>query len=188
MRWISFEHNGETTFGFVNSKDHAVDLDSSSDFDSLRAALTAGQLEQLATEHRDDLGIPLTEITFCPPILDSQKILCIGLNYREHQEETGHGGEAYPTVFARYAAVQVGHNGQLIRPIESDTLDYEGEIALVIGKKCRRVKADSYLDYVLVSQYYNDASVRGFQRHTTQFTAGKNFMGTGGFGPVDHYN
>lgn len=183
MRWLSFEQNGKATFGFVNSQDRVVDIGSVSDFDSLREALVAGQMAQLGRNHRDDPGVPLSQIAFLPPIVDSKKILCIGLNYRDHQEETGHGGEPYPTVFTRYAAVQVGHNGQLIRPHESKTLDYEGEIVLVIGKNCRRVSADNYLEYVFGFSIYNDASVRGFQRHTTQFTAGKNFMGTGGFGP-----
>lgn len=183
MRWMSFRKGESASFGFVNDHDRVVDVGPSSAHSTLKGALTAGELDDLVAKHSNDSGEELSAIEFLPPLTDSDKIMCIGLNYKDHQEETGHGGDPFPTVFARYNNVQVGHNGSLVRPHESSTLDYEGEIVLVIGKLCRRVKAADYLDYVFGFSIYNDASVREYQRHSSQFTAGKNFMGTGGFGP-----
>jgi len=117
-------------------------------------------------------------------ITDPAKILCAGLNYKAHQEETGRGaGDAYPTIFVRFAAAQVAHGEAMWRPRESDRLDFEGEIALVIGKPGRRIAREDWLDHVAGFAPYNDGSVRDWQRHTTQFTPGKNFARTGGFGP-----
>ena len=107
----------------------------------------------------------------------------MGLNYKAHQEETGRGGEPYPTIFVRFAGAQMGHKAPMIRPPESNTLDYEGEIAMIIGKRGRRIPKDRALEYVAGFSIYNDGSVREYQRHTSQFTPGKNFASTGGFGP-----
>ena len=120
---------------------------------------------------------------YLPTITRPDKILCVGLNYKSHQEETGRGGEGYPTIFVRFAAAQVGHEQPMIRPVESNTLDFEGEIALVIGKAGRRIKREKALDHVAGFGIYNDGSVREYQRQTSQFTPGKNFAATGGFGP-----
>ena len=117
------------------------------------------------------------------PITNPDKILCVGLNYRDHQAETGRGGEDNPTIFVRFAAAQVGHMANMVRPFESNALDYEGEIAMIIGRHARRVEAADWLDYIAGFSCYNDGSVRDYQRHTSQFTPGKNFTGTGGFGP-----
>ena len=81
-----------------------------------------------------DPDFALDEITYAPTITQPNKILCIGLNYKAHQEETGRGGEGVPTVFTRFAAAQIGHNQEMLRPKESGALDFEGEIAMIIGK------------------------------------------------------
>ncbi|MFM8356546.1 MAG: fumarylacetoacetate hydrolase family protein, partial [Gammaproteobacteria bacterium] len=93
------------------------------------------------------------------------------------------GGEAFPTIFARFANAQVGHEQPMVRPHESATLDFEGEIAIVIGRAGRRIPRADAMSHIAGYSIYNDGSVREYQRQTSQFTPGKNFMATGGFGP-----
>jgi 2-keto-4-pentenoate hydratase/2-oxohepta-3-ene-1,7-dioic acid hydratase in catechol pathway len=184
MRWLSFERDGKPTFGIV-SDDGVVDAGRlAPELADLKAAIAAGRLAGLAeaaTARPADL--PLAGLTFLPVIPNPAKILCAGLNYRDHQAETGRGGEPYPTIFARFAAAQVAHNQAMWRPRESANLDFEGEIALIIGKGGRRIAKEDWLSHVAGFAPYNDGSVRDWQRHTSQFTPGKNFARTGGFGP-----
>ena len=183
MRWVSFAVGGRETYGLLIDGGVAdAGALIGQRLDTLKEAIAAGRLDELASDLTEP-DYALNEIRFLPPILDPDKILCVGLNYREHQQETGRGGEDNPTIFVRFAAAQVGHEAPLVRPRESNTLDFEGEIALVIGKHGRRIAKDDWLEYVAGFSCYNDGSVREYQRHTSQFTPGKNFVGTGGFGP-----
>ncbi len=184
MRWLSFVHGGQVTFGYVtDAGDGVVDAGARSDYGSLRAAITAGALPEIAASCGQAADVALADVVFAPTIPDPQKILCVGLNYKAHQEETGRGGEGVPTIFVRFAAAQVAHNQPMLRPRESNTLDYEGEIALIIGTGGRRISRQQALSHVAGYSIYNDGSVREYQRHTSQFTPGKNFAATGGFGP-----
>ena len=183
MRWMSFVTDGRASFGFVEQA-CVVDLGGACNLPSLKDALNHECLAFL----RRVLGeraerIPLDSIEFLPPIPNPAKILCVGLNYLDHQKETGRGGEDQPTIFARLGGAQIGHRGTMLRPTETATLDFEGEIALVIGSHGRRIPKETYLDHVFGFSCYNDGSVREYQRHTSQFTPGKNFVQTGGFGP-----
>ena len=184
MRWLSFENNNRLTFGYVtNDGEGVVDCGAHSEFMGLRQAIEADALAGLVaqTGYRPDLL--LADVVYAPTIIDPQKILCVGLNYRAHQQETGRGGEGVPTLFVRFAAAQVAHNSAMIRPIESRTLDFEGEIAMIIGQGGRRISRVNALAHVAGFGIYNDGSVREYQRQTSQFTPGKNFTATGGFGP-----
>jgi 2-keto-4-pentenoate hydratase/2-oxohepta-3-ene-1,7-dioic acid hydratase in catechol pathway len=184
VRWLSFENNNRLTFGYVtNDGEGVVDCGAHSEFMGLRQAIEADALAGLVaqTGHRPDLL--LADVVYAPTIIDPQKILCVGLNYRAHQQETGRGGEGVPTLFVRFAAAQVAHNSAMIRPIESRTLDFEGEIAMIIGQGGRRISRVNALAHVAGFGIYNDGSVREYQRQTSQFTPGKNFTATGGFGP-----
>ena len=125
-----------------------------------------------------------SDVTLLPVIPDPGKILCIGLNYLKHKQETGRPDVDNPTVFTRYADSQVAHRAPLIKPAVSDRFDYEGEMAVVIGKGGRNIPEAKALAHVAGYACYNDGSVRDWQRHTMQFTPGKNFPGTGGFGPM----
>ncbi len=118
-----------------------------------------------------------------PPVGRPSKIFCIGINYDLHRRETGRDPTAHPTVFTRFAHTLVGHGEPLVRPAVSDRFDYEGELAVIMGRSGRRISAAAALDYVAGYACFNDGSVRDFQRHTSQFTPGKNFDHTGGFGP-----
>jgi len=184
VRWLSFLRDGSPTFGYVTSDgEGVVDVGRRGRLADLKSAIATDALPELAERCGDESDLPLGGITYLPTLPNPDKILCVGLNYKAHQEETGRGGEGYPTIFVRFANAQVGHEQPMIRPRESSTLDYEGEIALVIGRTGRRIPKSDALSYVAGFSIYNDGSVREFQRQTSQFTAGKNFPGTGGFGP-----
>lgn len=184
MRWLSFSAQGRESFGYVTSDgEGVVDVGARSDFGTLRQAIEADALSTLADQCGDQADVALDGLTYLPTITDPKKILCVGLNYKAHQEETGRGGEGVPTIFVRFAAAQVAHNQPMIRPRESNTLDYEGEIAMIIGKGGRRISQADAMSHVVGFSIYNDGSVREYQRQTSQFTPGKNFASTGGFGP-----
>jgi len=184
MRWLSFERDGAVSFGYITSDgEGVVDLGARSEFATLREAIEADALAGLPGQYGDQADLALDGLTFAPTITEPKKILCVGLNYKAHQEETGRGGEGVPTIFARFAAAQVAHNQPMIKPRESDTLDFEGEIAMIIGKGGRRISRANAMEHVAGFGIYNDGSVREYQRHTSQFTPGKNFTATGGFGP-----
>jgi len=127
--------------------------------------------------------LKLAQVRLLPPIPNPGKILCIGLNYDDHRKEGGHAKTEAPAVFVRFAESQVGHDQPMLRPRESQKFDFEGEIALIIGKNGRRIAEADAWDYVAGYSCYNDGSVRDWQHATTQWTAGKNFAATGAFGP-----
>lgn len=118
-----------------------------------------------------------------PVIPKPDKILCVGVNFASHVKETGREMPPKPMIFMRFAESQVGANNPMICPKVSEKFDYEGELAVVIGKRCRYVPVETALDYVAGYSCYNDGSVRDWQRHSQQFGPGKNFPNTGAFGP-----
>jgi 2-keto-4-pentenoate hydratase/2-oxohepta-3-ene-1,7-dioic acid hydratase in catechol pathway len=150
----------------------------------LREALLADLLPTLRRLAAAKPDYALDEVEFLPPIPDAAaKLLCIGINYVPHMKEMGRERPEYPVVFVRFADSVVGHEQPMIRPLDSTQFDYEGELAVVIGKRARRVSRAAALDYVAGYACFNDGSVRDFQRHSQQFTPGKNFHGSGSFGP-----
>jgi len=114
----------------------------------------------------------------------NRKILCVGVNYRPHIEEMGREIPEYPVVFVRFPGSLVGDGEALLRPRVSEQFDFEGELAVVIGKPARHVSKDDAYDYIGGYCCFMDGSVRDWQRHTGQFTAGKNFERSGAIGPV----
>lgn len=114
----------------------------------------------------------------------TQKILCVGVNYRPHIEEMGREIPDYPVVFTRFPSSLVGPDEPVIRPQASEQFDFEGELAFVIGKTARHVQRDDALNYIAGYCCFLDGSVRDWQRHTGQFTAGKNFDRSGAIGPM----
>ncbi|RDV04675.1 fumarylacetoacetate hydrolase family protein [Undibacter mobilis] len=183
MKLASFSHGGRASYGIV--KDGGiVDLGKliGAQYPDLKALLTAGPalLNQLRAQTST---IPIDEVTFLPVIPNPDKIFCAGLNYRSHVEETGRTASEKPVIFLRLAASQVGHGQPMICPAISDQFDYEGELAIVIGKPGRHISRDNALDHIAGYSCYNDGSLRDWQRHTSQWTPGKNFAATGAFGP-----
>ncbi len=127
--------------------------------------------------------IPARDLQFLPPLATPSKIICVGLNYFEHSKEANIETPSYPTIFARFPSSLIGHGQPIVRPVASAQLDYEGELAVIIGRSGRHVPKPTALEHVLGYSLFNDASIRDYQRRTPQWTVGKNFDGTGAFGP-----
>lgn len=143
-----------------------------------REALDRGYAAILGGEEVDP-----SDLTMLPPIDRAGKIICVGLNYRDHTQETGYEQPDYPTFFTRVNSSLIGSGAPLVRPKTSHQLDFEGELVAIIGKTGRDIPKNSALDFVAGYSVFNDASVRDFQFRTSQWTIGKNFDGTGAFGP-----
>ncbi|MCR0984987.1 fumarylacetoacetate hydrolase family protein [Roseomonas populi] len=184
MKLVSFEADGGQGFGAVEG-DVVADLTAAFEgrATGLRGLLAAGLLEEARTTAAGAPRRPLSGLRLLPVIPDPDKIICVGLNYRDHVAETGRTETANPALFGRYAGSQVGHGQPLVRPKVSERFDYEGELAVVIGTEGRHVAEADALKHVAGYSCYNEGSVRDWQLHTTQFLAGKTFAGTGGFGP-----
>lgn len=142
------------------------------------------EVKSIAAKASDGDLLNYDELDFEVPIADPGKLLCLGLNYMDHVAEGPFNKQEFPAIFVRTATSVVAHNKPIIRPLNSITLDYEAELALVIGKKSKHLTAENALDAVAGYSCFNDGSVREYQRHTVQWTMGKNFDQTGPFGPV----
>ncbi|MDP9901941.1 fumarylacetoacetate hydrolase family protein [Variovorax ginsengisoli] len=185
MKLLSFEVQGSQRFG-AWVEGGVVDLTYrlGDKFPDLLSVLQAGALQEIAVAVEGaKADFSAEQITFLPVIPKPPKIICIGINYEEHRSETEREPTLKPPVFGRFSNSQVGHLGVIALPPESEKLDYEGEIAVIIGKAGRRIPADQVWKHVAGYAPYNDASVRDWQGHTQQWTPGKNFWHTGGFGP-----
>jgi 2-keto-4-pentenoate hydratase/2-oxohepta-3-ene-1,7-dioic acid hydratase in catechol pathway len=178
MRLVSFRRaDGIASFGRVEGE-HLFDLGGEQG-GSLRQAI-AGSLDPDA----DGAPLALASVTLLPVIPDPAKIFCIGLNYASHIAEMRNAQQAYPTVFTRWSDTLVAHGAPLVRPTATTRFDYEGELAVIIGRGGRAIGREQAPDHIAGYSIFNDASVRDWQRHTSQFTPGKNFPATGGFGPA----
>ncbi len=181
MRLLSFRHAGQTRVGMA-TEDGIVDLTARGVATSLRAALDAHALGSLAAAAK---GAPpdfkTADIELMPVIPDPQKILCVGLNYSSHAGEMGRELPAQPSVFSRFANTLVASGGDIVRPNASIQFDYEGELAVIIGERCRHVPRARALSVVAGYSIFLDGSVRDFQKHSV--TAGKNFPSTAPLGP-----
>ena len=185
MKFVSYTRCGYSGFGLVVDGgiiELAGRLDA--DVTTLRQAIAADLLAQ-ADAYAKGRGAELgwSDLTVLPVIPDPAKILCIGLNYQKHKQETGRPDVDNPTIFTRFADTQIGHGQPLVKPNVTERFDYEGEMAVIIGRAGRNIAEVDALDHIAGYACYNEGSVRNWQRHTSQFTPGKNFPGTGAFGP-----
>lgn len=186
MKLLSFSHQGIQKFGAIASDGRIVDLHRHfggrivdlKDLIAQHALTSAADL--LATVSPD---LSLEDVELLPVIPNPGKIVCVGLNYHEHVQETGREVTEDPTLFLRVAESQVAHEQAIVLPPESEQLDFEGEIAIVIGQGGRRITQESAWGHIAGYACYNDGSLRDWQRATAQWTAGKNFYRTGAFGP-----
>jgi 2-keto-4-pentenoate hydratase/2-oxohepta-3-ene-1,7-dioic acid hydratase in catechol pathway len=149
---------------------------------TLAAALSNDALGSVA-DSGESARVPLEDAVFDPLIPAPGKIICVGINFIAHMQEMGREPPDYPWLFVRWGDSQVGHGQPLIRPAASEKYDFEGELALIIGKSARHVKAADALDYVAGYTCFMDGSIRDWQNHSSQFTPGKNFNRSGSFGP-----
>lgn len=151
---------------------------------NLKVLITEDRMAEGASILADGGIIDPDQVVVLPPIPDPEKIICIGLNYRDHAEEAGMALPEYPAMFARFNSTLVGHGQPIVRPLQSEQLDFEGELAIIIGKPARHVAEASALEHVAGYSIFNDVSLRDFQKRSGQWTPGKNFDATGPFGPV----
>ena len=184
MKLLSFKTAQGASYGAVTSKG-IVDLKRfiGNQYPDLKALIAGGGFAEAAKHLGGAADYQQSDITFLPVITNPDKIVCVGLNYQDHVVETGRDNTEQPAIFLRVADSQVGHRQPILRPRESKNLDFEAEIAVIIGKSGRRIPQQDAWSYVAGYSCYNDGSVCDWQRHTVQWTAGKNFAATGGFGP-----
>ena len=182
MKFASFEINSAASWGLVEG-DTVADLGAvlRDRYPDLKSAIAAGVLSEVAAAAARAKRHPLASIAFLPVIPNPDKILCIGLNYASHVGEVGRQLPTVPSVFSRLHNTLVPHGGNIIRPSASTNFDFEGELAVVIGERCRHVPRASALSVVAGYTCFLDGSVRDFQKHSV--TAGKNFPATGPLGP-----
>lgn len=187
-RIVTFAINGSPRYGAVTDRG-IVDLSArwARDFPTLREVIAAGALTRLAEDAaRLAADHPLDAVTWLPPIPAPEKIICIGVNYPDRNAEYKDGSDApkYPSMFLRTPRSFVGHETPLVRPKASAQLDYEGELALVIGKAGRHIAEAAALDHIAAITLCNEGTIRDWVRHAKfNVTQGKNFDSTGSLGP-----
>lgn len=191
MRFLSFEANGQAGIGWVKDI-HATDFVNLTlaaselprnlkDLISAKGGLAAA--DAAARKAPASAVQAISSVTMLPLIPNPGKIVCMGLNYADHAKEGGNARPEYPSFFLRGNSSMVGHNQAIVRPKASTQLDYEAELAVIIGKKARHLTADNALECIAGYSCFNDGSIRNYQRKSSQWTIGKNFDGTGPFGP-----
>ena len=191
MRLFGFRGpNGYESVGALSKGSHDTYIDLCATDPLIRNNLqeiiqSPEQLERadLALKNSKAIGGNLKEISFKVPIERPGKIVCMGLNYADHAKEGGNARPEYPSFFMRGPSSMTAHLNPIIRPKVSDKLDYEAELAFIVGKKARHLTLENALDCVAGYSIFNDGSIRDYQRKTTQWTIGKNFDQTGAFGP-----
>jgi 2-keto-4-pentenoate hydratase/2-oxohepta-3-ene-1,7-dioic acid hydratase in catechol pathway len=184
MKLITFKVDGVESYGTVSEegiRDAGVHL--RDQFSDLTTILAGDALDALSAAATKSDTIPFESVEICPVIPNPNKILCIGINYEAHRLETCRPGSDYPTVFIRFADTLLGHSQPILKPSASDQVDWEGELAVIIGRSGRAIPKSEALSHVAGYACFNDVSIRDWQRHTGQFSPGKNFPSTGPFGP-----
>lgn len=183
MKFVSFRAGGAARYGLVEGN-RIVDLTRRLKYPDLKALITADAFAEAGRAAKGaTTDYALDQIAFDPVIPNPGKIICVGLNYQEHRNETGMTSHPLPATFIRWADTQIGHLEPMVRPRASEQLDYEAELAVVIGKSGRNIKEGEAAAHICGYSCYNEGSIREFQRHASQWTPGKNFPGTGAFGP-----
>ncbi|MBH64236.1 MAG: 5-carboxymethyl-2-hydroxymuconate isomerase [Alphaproteobacteria bacterium] len=184
MKLITFKTDGVESYGTVTEegvRDAGYRLRGR--YPDLKSVLAETALEALGAAAAESAAVPVESVEICPVIPNPNKILCIGINYEAHRLETGRPESDYPTVFIRFADTLVGQSQPIRKPLASDRVDWEGELAVIIGRSGRAIPESEALNHVAGYACFNDVSIRDWQRHTGQFSPGKNFPATGPFGP-----
>ncbi|MFW2382469.1 MAG: fumarylacetoacetate hydrolase family protein [Acidimicrobiales bacterium] len=187
-RLLSFHTSGsdQTRFGMADAAGHGViELGPRTGIRSLGHMITAGRLDEAATYADNEADFSFEEIVFDPPIVKPGKIFCIGVNYGgRNAEYADTSDKSFPSVFVRFPESFTGHGQPLIRPPESDQLDYEGEIVVVIGKAGRRIPVEDARDHIAAVSLGNEGTIRDWVRHAKfNVTQGKNWRHSGSIGP-----
>ncbi|WP_382327809.1 fumarylacetoacetate hydrolase family protein [Hydrogenophaga sp. UC242_50] len=183
MRFASFETDGRATYGVVGSDGRHTPVPAAfqarhADLKAAIAANALGELNGLAGP-----SLAPEQVRLLPVIPNPGKLICVGLNYKSHVAETKRADSEHPSLFLRFNDSLAAHGDTVLRPAFSDRFDWEGELAFVIGQGGRHIAKEDAFEHIAGYACFNDVSVRDWQKHTHQFTPGKNFPGTGPFGP-----
>lgn len=182
MKLLSFRRDGRASWGAVVPQG-VFDLGArhTAQFPDLKSFIAAGMPGDVLQD-LDMAALDFGDIDFAPVIPNPDKIVLAAVNYWEDGTAL-EKAPGYPVLFLRLPSSQIGHRAPLVQPRSSKKLDFEGELAVIIGAGGRHIPAEQAMDHVAGYSIYNDASVRDWQKHSHQFTPGKNFVGTGAFGP-----
>jgi 2-keto-4-pentenoate hydratase/2-oxohepta-3-ene-1,7-dioic acid hydratase in catechol pathway len=182
MKLVSFRDGSRDSYGaLVGDKIADFGKEAGAKAPTLKAAIAQNLLATLNNSVKPE--IPLASVKLLPVIPNADKVLCVGLNYKAHVEEAGRSDSKYPVMFTRFNDSHVGANEPMLRPKVSTHFDYEGELAVIIGKPGRYIAKADALKHVAGYSCYNDGSIRDWQGHTHQFIPGKNFPSSGSYGP-----
>ncbi len=186
MRFSLYRQDGAVALAAVKDGKLFGAKPGSHSTNDLQALIAAGTeaMEQAYNALLQGEEIDPAGVAYLPPLPFPEKVICFGLNYKDHASESGFEAPKYPALFGRFPSSLIGHNAPIVRPKVSDELDYEGELVAVIGKPGRNIPVESALNHVAGYSIFNDASIRDYQFKSAQWMIGKNFDGTGAFGPV----
>ena len=191
MRFVSYSKGGVAGLAIEITRENARGLygidKGAPEFPGTLDDLLQGSADlarAAATLEKHGRPLDAAAITYLPLLSRPQKLICVGLNYADHTKESPYEQPAYPTLFPRWNSGLIGHRAPLIRPRVSEQLDYEGEMVAIIGKGGRHISKARALDHVVGYSIFNECSVRDYQFKSPQWTVGKNFDGTGAFGPM----
>lgn len=187
MRLVAYEANGKSHIGCVTAGG-IVEVGSKLNATSWRQVIAAGRLDDVRQYEALPADHALDAVKYLPPISDPEHFYCVGVNYADHLKEVQDAGISrpapkQPSLFIRFPETLIGHECSMTVPRVSSQLDYEAELAVVIGRGGRYIPRDEALEHVAAYTCFNDGSIRDWQFHTSQVTSGKNFIGTGGLGP-----
>ena len=184
MKFISFKHNDQNKFGIINNNKITDLTGKVSNSNTLKDLISNQGIEEAKSYASNNPGnINDSDIEYLPLIPNPGKIICVGLNYSEHVKETNRTVEENPVIFHRFPESQTAHLQPIQRPVVSQSLDFEGEMAVIMGEGGKHIKPENALKHIIGFSCYNESTVREWQRHTRQFGMGKNFERTGSFGP-----
>jgi 2-keto-4-pentenoate hydratase/2-oxohepta-3-ene-1,7-dioic acid hydratase in catechol pathway len=186
MSFVSFEIAGQHTYGLWKDEGNWIQVPQAfqAQYADLKSVIAANKLDELeALTHQSGTAVTASQARLLPVIPNPNKIFCIGLNYKTHVAETKRADSEYPAIFTRFADSLTAHNAPLPRPKETQRFDFEGELAVIIGKGGRNITQAQAFEHIAGYACFNDGTARDWQRHTHQWIPGKNFPSTGPLGP-----
>ncbi len=186
MSFVSFEIAGRHTYGLWKDEGNWIQAPQAfqAQYADLKSVIAANKLDELeALTHQSGTAVTASQARLLPVIPNPNKIFCIGLNYKTHVAETKRADSEYPAIFTRFADSLTAHNAPLPRPKETQRFDFEGELAVIIGKGGRNITQAQAFEHIAGYACFNDGTARDWQRHTHQWIPGKNFPSTGPLGP-----
>ncbi len=186
MSFVSFEIAGQQTYGLWKDESNWIQVPQvfKAEYPDLKSVIAANKLDELeAMTHQSGTAVTASQARLLPVIPNPNKIFCIGLNYKTHVAETKRADSEYPAIFTRFADSLTAHNAPLPRPKETQRFDFEGELAVIIGKGGRNITQAQAFEHIAGYACFNDGTARDWQRHTHQWIPGKNFPSTGPLGP-----